>query len=215
MKFWKKYRVLIIVLAVVAVMVAVSLMRNAADPHAGHDHTQQGQSADPHAGHDHSDYTADKSYTITTDQNGRYTVQVKDAHGEILCQRANLTDKPTCTTVSDAVLLVGDTSSPSVSARWAVFCNVQNGKVSKAYAGCLATKGTQVAYATGKDDLWQVHVTDAFNPTTAQTYTLEGAASPDGRSVIQHAELNKDGTLSVAYWAGTEAKTTVIPMSKT
>jgi len=59
MKFWKKYRVWIIVLAVVAVMVAAGLMRKATDPHAGHDHTnnphtEQTQNADPHAGHNHS-----------------------------------------------------------------------------------------------------------------------------------------------------------------
>ena len=43
-KFWKKYRVWIIVIAAAALLIAVGTLRkNTADPHAGHDHA-----ANPH-----------------------------------------------------------------------------------------------------------------------------------------------------------------------
>lgn len=45
-KFWKKYRVWIIILIVVAVMAAAGAMSKAMDPHAGHDHANN-----PHSDH--------------------------------------------------------------------------------------------------------------------------------------------------------------------
>ncbi len=218
MRFWKKYRVLIIALAVIAVMVAAGLMRKATDPHAGHDHdanphTEQTQNADPHAGHDHSNYKVENSYTITTNKNGRHTIQVKDAHGQNIYSRQGLIDKPICTKVNDDILLVTNFTEASFASRWAVFCDVINGRSSNVFTGCLVTKGTHVAYATNTDNAWTVHVQDALNKqASSQSYTLEGAASPDGRAVISKAELNDAGDLSVTYWAGTQEKTMVISM---
>lgn len=214
-KFWKKYRVWIIVVAAAALLIAVGTLRkNTADPHAGHDHAANPhteQSADPHAGHDHSDYTPDKSYTVTTDANGRYTLEVRDAHGSAIIKRQNMLDKPVCTAVNEDILCVtsGDVAP---SARWAVFCNVKQGTTSNMFTGCLATKGTYVAYGTNTDGAWQVHVQDALNPSAySKVYTLEGARAIDSRSVIDKAEL-KDGSLLVTYWAGDTAATTTISM---
>lgn len=217
MKFWKKYRGWIIALVVIAIMVAAGLMRKAADPHAGHDHdanphTEQNQNADPHAGHDHSNFKVENSYTITTNKNNRHTIQVKDAHGQNIYSRQGLIEKPTCTKVNDKVLLIADTTSP-LGSRWAVFCDVINSKSSDTFTGCLATKDTYVAYATNTDNAWTVHVQDALDKQAfSQTYTLEDAASTDGRQVISKAELNAEGDLSVTYWAGEQEKTAVIPM---
>lgn len=214
-KFWKKYRVWIIVVAAAALLIAVGTLRkNTVDPHAGHDHAANPhteQSADPHAGHDHSDYKAANSYTVTTDANGRYTLEVKDAHGSAIIKRQNILDKPVCTAVNEDILCVtsGDVAP---SARWAVFCNVKQGTTSNMFTGCLATKGTYVAYGTNTDGAWQVHVQDALNPSAySKVYTLEGARAIDSRSVIDKAEL-KDGSLLVTYWAGDTAATTTISM---
>lgn len=215
-KFWKKYRVLIIVIAAAALLIAVGTLRkNTVDPHAGHDHatnphTEQSQNADPHAGHDHSDYKAANSYTLKEDSNGRYMVQVLDAHGSTIFKRQNMLDKPTCTAVNEDILCVaGAGANPST--RWAIFCNVKQGTVSQSYSGCLATKGTNVAYGTNTDGAWQVHVGDAFDDGKT-TYTLEGAYAIDNRSVISQAELNDQGDLVVTYWAGDVEKTQTIPM---
>lgn len=216
-KFWKKYRVWIIVIAAAALLIAVGTLRkNTADPHAGHDHaanphTEQTQNADPHAGHDHSDYKAENSYTITTDSNGRYAVEVKDAHGAAIIKRQNMLDKPVCTAVNEDILCV-TSGDAAPSARWAVFCNVKQGTASNMFTGCLATKGTYVAYGTNTDGAWQVHVQNALNPSAySKVYTLEGARAIDSRSVIDKAEL-KDGSLLVTYWAGDTAATTTISM---
>ena len=217
MKFWKKYRGWIIALAVIAVMVTIGTLRNAVDPHAGHDHetdphTEQTQSGDPHEGHDHSNYKVENSYTISTNNNNRHTIQVKDAHGQVIYSRQGLTDKPTCTKVNDSVLKVEDNTS-SLSGHWVVLCDVMNSKSSDVFTGCLATKGTYVAYATSENNTWTVHVQNALDKNAAaQTYTLEGAASPDGREVISKAELNDLGDLNITYWAGTESKTTNISL---
>lgn len=216
-KFWKKYRVYIIIVAVIALLIAVGQMGKAVDPHAGHDHatgdhTETGQTADPHAGHDHSDYTADKSYTLTTDANGRYTVQVKDAHGSTFYSRTNLLTQPTCTATTADILCISNTEEP-ITSRWAIFCNVKQGTTTVTYNGCLATKGTYVAYGSNADGTWTVHVEDAFNASAYnQVHTLEGAYAIDSRSVIDRAELTDDGNLLVTYWAGDVEKTTTIKM---
>ena len=217
-KFWKKHKALIIILIVAAVFVAAGLLRKAADPHAGHDHandphTQQSQNADPHAGHDHSNYKVEQSYTVTTDENGRYSVQVRDPHGQAIYKRGGLLNRPTGVKVSDSVLMLGDLTASAYGSRWAVFCDVMAGKTSQTYTGCLAAQGSYLAYATNQDNAWQVHVVDGMNPKNlSQSYTLEGASAPDNRQVISKAEMNADGALRVTYWAGTTEKTTVISM---
>ncbi len=220
-KFWKKYRVWLIILAVVAVFVAVSLMSKAANSHAGHDHstdphTGQNQNADPHAGHDHSGYKAANSYSVNTDKNGHYTVQVKDAHGEVIFSRGNLVDKPVCTAVNDQVLMVSDTSGADYGSHWAVFCNVQANKVSSLFNGCLYAKDTYVTYGAMENNVFKVHVQDAFNKSAYyRSYVLEGAASPDGRSVISKVTPTKDGSLSITYWAGATEKSMTVPVVPT
>lgn len=216
-KFWKKYRAWIIVIAAAALLITVGTLRkNTADPHAGHDHatnphTEQSQNADPHAGHDHSDYKAQNSYTITTDANGHYAVQVKDAHGSEIISRKNMINKPVCTAVNEDILCV-TSGDVALSSRWAIFCNVKQGTTSRMYTGCLATKGTYVAYGTNTDGVWQVHVESAFSSAGySETYTLEGAYANDSRSVIEKAEL-VDGNLLVTYRAGDVEKTATIDM---
>lgn len=227
-KFWKKYRVWLIILAVVALFAAVGLMSNAADSHAGHDqdtdphteqtqnadsHTQKTQNADPHAGHDHSGYKAEKSYSVSTDDNGRYIVQVKDAHGDVIFSRGDLIDKPICTAVNDQVLMVSHTSDADYGSHWAVFCNVQTNKVSGLFNGCLYAKDTYVAYGAMEDNIFKVHVQDAFNKSAYyRSYVLEGAASPDGRSIISKVTPNKEGSLLITYWAGEAEKTMTVPV---
>ena len=217
-KFWKKYRVWLIVLAVVAVLVAVSQMSKAVDPHAGHNHdtdphTEQNQSADPHAGHDHSGYKAENSYTINTDQNGHYTVTVKDAHGDVIFNRGNLVNKPVCTTVNDQVLMVIQNAGSDYGSHWAVFCNVQTNKISSVFNGCLYARDTYVAYVTTENNNFTVNVQDAFNKATYnRSYALEGAASADGRPIISKVTPTQDGSLSITYWAGTTEKSITVPV---
>lgn len=213
-KFWKKYRVWIIILAVIALLAAVGLMSNNTDPHAGHNHST-GAESDPHAGHDHSDYTADKSYSITTDQNGLYTVTVKNAHGETILSRGSLKTKPTCTKVSDYVLLVGNFSTPTQGNSWGVYCNVSTDRVSSLYNGVLATKGNYVIYGTQQNGKWQVVVRDAFDATVyLKNHVLEDAVSPDSGSVFKSASLTQGGDLHLTYWTGTAEKSVTIALPK-
>lgn len=217
-KFWKKYRVWLIALAVVAVLVAVSQMSKAVDPHAGHNHdanphTEQNQNADPHAGHDHSGHKAENSYTINTDQNGRYTVTVKDAHGDVIFSRGDLVDKPVCTKVNDQVLMVSQTTGADYGSHWSIFCNVQTNKISSLFNGCLYAKDTYVAYAAADANSFKVHVQDAFNKSAYyRSFVLEGAASPDGRPIISKVTPTQEGNLSITYWAGTTEKSIRIPV---
>lgn len=219
-KFWKKYRVWFIILAIIVVFVAVNLMSKAANSHAGHDHShddgthaQEGQSADAHAGHDHSGHKAANSYSINTDENGQYTVQVKDAHGEVIFSRGNLVNKPVCTAVNDRVLMVSDTSATDYGSHWAVFCNVQDNKVSGVFNGCLYTKDTYVAYGAVENNVFKVHVQDAFNKAAYyRSFVLEGASSPDGRPLISKVTPGQDGNLSITYWAGTTEKSISVPV---
>ena len=217
-KFWKKYRVWFIIGAVIALLVAVGLMRGAVDPHAGHDHANNPhtdphttqQNAGSHDGHNHSDYDVGKSYTVTQNANGTYSVSVRSPHNEIIAVCDGLTTKPACAKISNSVLLVGDTSNPAVSARWAIFCDGMNNKVSPRFGGCLATQGTTVV--VGANNGTTVEVKDAFTGTVYSKVSLPDAAATDNRSIIQSTAWDQDGDLIVTYWAGETTKTHTVKM---
>ena len=214
-KFWKKYRVWIIILAVIALLVAVSVMSNSSDPHAGHDHgtgTSQNTGSDSHAGHNHSDYDIGKSYTVTQGQDGTYSVSVTTPHNEKLLVCDGLTVKPSCAKLSNSVLMVGNTANKDVSARWAVFCDGMNGKVSQRYDGCLATQGTTVVIGTNNGTA--VEVKDALSGTVYGKVALPNASAAAGSAVIQSTAWADNGDLVVTYLAGETTKTYTIALPK-
>ena len=221
-KFWKKHRVLIIVAIVAVLIVLASVMRsmttNGADPHAGHNHaagdshTDTQNSADPHAGHNHADYDIGKSYAVTANANGTFSVSATSPHNEKILICDGLASKPACAKINNSVLLVGDTSNPTISARWAIFCNGMTNKVSPRYDGCLATQSATVVM--GANNGTAVEVKDAFTGTVLSTTSLPGAASPDGRKIIQAANWDQDGNLIVTYWAGETSKKHTVAMPR-
>lgn len=221
-KFWKKHRVLIIVAIVAVLIVLASVMRsmttNGADPHAGHNHaagdshTDTQNSADPHAGHNHADYDIGKSYAVTSNANGTFSVSATSPHNEKILICDGLTSKPACAKINNSVLLVGDTSNPTISARWAIFCNGMNNKVSPRYDGCLATQGTTVAVGTNNGAV--IEVKDAFTGVLHSKTALPGASSVDGRNIIQKTAWDQNGDLIVTYWAGEQVKTHTVAMPR-
>lgn len=216
-KFWKKYRVIIIVAVAAALLITVGTLRQNAlngDSHAGHDHADGGtgtqQSTDTHAGHDHSSYDIGKSYTVTQNENGTYSVSARSPHNETIVVCDGLTDKPACAKINNSVLLVGDTANAAVSARWAIFCDGMNNKVSQRFDGCLATSGTTVVMGT--DNGTVIEVKDAFTGSVHSKTALPDASTPDGRTIIQKTAWADNGDLVITYWAGDQLKTYNVSM---
>lgn len=210
-KFFKKHGGKIILCVVGLLLVGLLLIKVFSDPHAGHDHSASGQQgADAHAGHDHSSYDIGKSYTVTENANGTYSVSALSPHNEKIVIADNLTAKPACAKINNSVLLVGDTANAEVSARWAILCNGMTGQVSQRYDSCLATQGTAVVVGTNNGAT--VVVKDAFTGTVHSTTALPGASAPDNRSIIQKTDWAENGDLIVTYLAGDAVKTHNVKM---
>ena len=211
-KFFKKHGGKIILCVVGLLLVGLLLIKVFSDPHAGHDHsTDSQQSTDSHAGHNHSDYDIGKSYTVTENANGTYSVSALSPHNEKIVIADNLTAKPACAKINNSILMVGDTANAAVSSRWAIFCDGMNGKVSPRINGCLATQGTTVVVGTNNGTA--VEVKDAFTGTVHSTTTLPGASVSDSRSIIQKTAWDENGDLIITYWAGESVKTQTVKVS--
>lgn len=220
MKIKKSYIIGAVVVLLLAVFIIMGVTRpddhaghdhgntqSTVDDHAGHDHTTQ-STVDDHAGHDHAtqpdnptgaDLSPDKAYTLKKNDNGTYTATVKGRSGTVFYTSKDLQNKPTFTEVNQDVLEIADRSAKNKAANWAVFCDIQNYRVSKKYTFVLATLDSHVAYVDHRSGKFHVFVSDVFDENVyLEGYALEGAALTSSGSPEVSYKLN-GSTLTVTY----------------
>ena len=206
MKIKKSY----IVGAVIVVLLAIFIVMGVTNPdnHAGHDHATQ-TTADAHAGHDHAtatqpngptgaDLTPDKSFTITDNKDGTYTVIVKGRSGSEIYNE-KLSVKPTFTEVSQDVLEIAYRTGDNTVGHWAVYCDIQNHRVSKTYNFVLAANNDHVAYVEHISGKFTLFVADAFDDAKyLKSYDLPDIALTESGSPKVTYNL-KNADLTVTY----------------
>lgn len=159
-----------------------------------------------------ADLTPDKSYTIKKNPDGTYGITVVGRNGGHLYVNPRLPAKPTCTEISQDVLEVADRSSPNPAAHWAVYCDIQNHKVSKTYKYVLTATDNRVAFVDHRTDKFHVFVSDVFDEKEYfKGYELKGAAVTGSGS--PEVTCKRSGTtLTVTYSTKKGTKTVKIKM---
>ena len=213
----------------------------AADPHAGHSHGTTGGSTtgvgstptssttkgDKTTGNGGTkgttaetqpdkptgdDLNPDKSYIIKKNPDGTYGITVVGRNGGHLYVNPRLPAKPTCTEISQDVLEIADRSSSNPAAHWAVYCDIQNHKVSKTYKYVLAATDNRVAFVDHRTDKFHLFVSDVFDEKEYfKGYELKDAAITSSGS--PKVTCKRSGTtLTVTYSTKKGTKTVKIKM---
>lgn len=203
MKIKKSY----IVGAVIVALLAVFIIMGVTNPgnHAGHDH------GDTQSDHNHTtaatqpdgpsgkDLSPVKAYVLNKHDNGIYTATVKGRNGNAFYTSEKLGKKPTFIEANQDVLEISDRSSKNTAAHWAVYCDIQNNRVSQKYHFVLANLDSHVAYVDYRSGQFHVFVRDLFNESTYfKVYELTDAVITESGSPEISYKLNGT-TLSVTY----------------
>lgn len=152
-------------------------------------------------------------YFYTENQDGTYSYAVHQRGGGTLYAVETARRPVSFEVANEDVLMISGQAGTGVGARWAKFCDIENGRVSDTFGGYLAAKGTTVAFLDQRTDAYHVFVCDVFQPQTyIEVVTLEGLVV-DG-DVIKDFALSEEGVLSVTYVTTDGDKTVTVDLKK-
>lgn len=160
------------------------------------------------------DLKAEDCFTLTEHDDGTYSYSVEWRGGGQLHGEAKRSHPVSCEVLSEDVVLVEGQEGTGVGARWAIFCDIQRGRVSDAYAGYLAALGNRVAFVDYRTEQYHVFVCDAFNGAEIlEAYTLENLQVQEGGDMVEEFVLSKDGKLTVTYPTESGSKTITVSLA--
>ena len=152
-------------------------------------------------------------YFYTENQDGTYSYAVHQQGGGTLYAVETARRPVSFKVMNEDVLMIHGENGVGTFQRWAKFCDIEHNRVSAAFAGYLAAKGTTVAFLDQRTDAYHVFVCDVFQPQTyIEVVTLEGLVV-DG-DVIKDFALSEEGVLSVTYATADGDKTVTVDLKK-
>lgn len=235
----KQWIALLSILGVIAILAGIIVMTNlnGNDPHAGHNHGDEGtsSSADPHAGHNHGDEGAGTNsttghnhgtstnakvkYQQYTNSDGTYRLVFRDNAGKTVAEFKELhilKDRSIIPTVIDAdkgVVELGWATGNGSNEYECVYYNEKTGQVSPLFVAPRGTDGVRIAY--GSEDQTKVIVQDLFDKEAYyKEHALENADT-DAKDIIVGGRLQADKkTVLISYVAekSSENQHTVIKL---
>lgn len=209
----KQWIAIISVLAVAAIIAGIAFAARAGgvDPHAGHNHGNEGTSSNGHYegdGHDHgtgstnaNQNTAKVKYQVYTNTDKTYRLVIRDQKNAIVFEADKLTRAPIKETVDEknGIYELGWATGSGATEYECVYYNEQTGQVSKQFHAPLGTDGVRIAYPNEKET--SIIVEELFNDKGyRKEHTLEDAHNKNG-TIITGGKLQADKkTVLVSYY---------------
>ena len=202
MKKKNKLWTIIGVSALVVVLLAAGLIGHfapAADPHAGHNHGDEGQTqaTDEHGHavgeHDNENKTEAQEntpakivYAVQQNEDGTYSFVLKDRAGKVLFTQNGLDRAPLAESVSKDVFTLGWPTGQGPNDFKQIYCNTKTGKYSPVFDGPVASDGVRVLLPKGVvDGEYLVEVRDLFNEKGySKTHVLKSAYTEGSYAVM-------------------------------
>ena len=146
------------------------------------------------------DLTVADCYTFTENEDGTYSYSVEWRGGGRIYVKENMPRPVSFAEVGEDVVIVEGQEGTGVGARWAVYCDIERGRVSETCYGYLAGVEDRVAFVEQRTEKYHVFVCDPFEPQEIlAAYTMEGMVIPDGGDMLKNFALSKEGVLTVTY----------------
>lgn len=151
-------------------------------------------------------------YSLTKNEDNTYSYSFADLNGNVLFEKENMVREPKINMVSVNVYELITQTGTGLSTNWAVYCDVENSKVSETFYYVLATQGEYVVCADYKDGKPFIIIQNIFNKSVYyKTYELENV-SPVAADFALGCEFDGDNNAIISYLTGedyTETKMTI------
>ena len=151
-------------------------------------------------------------YSLTKNEDNTYSYSFADLNGNVLFEKENMVREPKINMVSVNVYELITQTGTGLSTNWAVYCDVENSKVSEIFYYVLATQGEYVVCADYKDGKPFIIIQNIFNKSVYyKTYELENV-SPVAADFALGCEFDSDNKVTITYLTGedyTETKLTI------
>ena len=152
-------------------------------------------------------------YTLHQNSDGTRSYTFADIHGNTLFERQDIGREPKINPVSDGVYELITQAGTGLSTNWAVYCDVENSKVSATFEYVLLAHDDYVIYANRENDEHSIIVQDIFDKSKyCEKYVLTDC-SPVAADFTTGAKLNGEGVAIVTYLTGDDYTETEITIN--
>jgi len=151
--------------------------------------------------------------TITKNDDSSQSYKILDKNGKLLYSQEHFWRYAEINQVGSKVLEFSTQAGTGISTRWAVYCDVENSRVSETFYYVLMVHENYVVYGDYKNGEHSVVVQDLFDKSAYyKEYTLTNC-SPVAADVILKAETNGEGSVVVTYPTGDDYKVTELTIN--
>ena len=147
-------------------------------------------------------------YSITKNDDLTYTYTVVDKNDNVLFSKDNATHEPKVEQVNTYILGLKVQTGTGQSTNWAVYCDVENSKVSETFQYVLMAQGNYVIYANYENGEHSVIVQNIFDKSEYYKKHILTNCSPVAGDIVIGAKPNGEGIAVVTYLTGNDYKET-------
>ena len=149
-------------------------------------------------------------YTVTKNEDNTCSYSFADLNGNILFEIENVVREPKINMISVNVYELITQTGTGLSTNWAVYCDVENSKISETFYYVLGAKGDYVVYADYEEGKHFIIVQNIFDKSVYyKTYELENV-SPVAADFALGCEFDGDNNAIITYLIGEEYNETKI-----
>ena len=142
------------------------------------------------------------AYSVFQNEDQTYSYKIFDRTGGVLFGDDRCAQEPRIEKQTDHVYSVTVQAGTGLSTNWAVFCDVENSRVSETFHYVLMTQGDYVIYATRENEQTSIVVENVFDKAAyCKAYPLSGCSAVAG-DVVLGAQPAGEGTAEVTYLTG-------------
>lgn len=152
-------------------------------------------------------------YTLTEHSNSTYSYSMKDKNGNELYKEEFVAKAPQTTQPSPSVFGLVTQTGTGLSTNWAVYCDVENGKVSNKFHYVLGANDKYVVYALDRAEGHFIIVQDIFNMGVYYTKTKLRLVSSVASDFAIACRFDEAGNAIVTYLSGDEYTETEITIT--
>ncbi len=152
-------------------------------------------------------------YSITKNSDLTYTYKVVDKSGDVLFSKDNATSEPNVEQVNTHIIGLKVQTGTGLSTNWAVYCDVENSKVSETFQYVLMAQGNYVIYANCENGEHSVIVQNIFDKSEYYKKHILPDCSPVAGDIVIGAKPNGEGIAVVTYLTGNDYKETELTIN--
>lgn len=152
-------------------------------------------------------------YTLHQNSDGTRSYTFADIHGNILFEKKDVGREPKISPVSAGVYELITQAGTGQSTNWAIYCDVENSKVSETFYYVLLAQGDYVIYANRENDEHSIIVQNIFDKSKYYEKHILTDCSLVAADFTTGAKLNGEGMAIITYLTGDDYTETEITIN--